>query len=100
VEERYSDTDLPGFQANIDGAMRVVALFQPYLQDKDPSLLSDIGQRHTAVTKLLGRYQATPGYDGTGFVLYSTVLDSQRRQLAASVNALAEEPSEVSSQVS
>ena len=27
------------------------------------------------------KYKASPGYDGTGYVEYSTVLDSQRRQL-------------------
>ncbi len=46
------------------------------------------------------KYKATPGYDDTGYVEYSTVLDNQRRQLAASVNALAEALSKVSSQVS
>ena len=34
-EERYSNTDLPVFQANVDGAMEVVGLLTPYLQHKD-----------------------------------------------------------------
>jgi iron uptake system component EfeO len=99
-EERYSNTDLPVFEANVAGAMKVVALLQPYLQKKDPGLLSLIRQRDAAITKQLGRYRASPGYDGTGFVEYSTVLDSQRRQLAGSVNALAEAMSKMSVQVS
>jgi iron uptake system component EfeO len=99
-EERYSNTDFPDFEANIDGAMKVVTLLQPYLQHAAPSLVPEIQQRYAAVTKLLAKYRATPGYDGTGFVEYSTVLDNQRRQLAASVNALAEAMSKVSSQVS
>ena len=99
-EERYSDTDLPVFQANVEGAMKVVALLQPYLQKKDPGLLSQIRQRDAAITKQLGRYQARPGYDGTGYVEYSTVTGSQRRQLAGPVNALAEAMSKVSVQVS
>jgi len=99
-EERYSNTDLPVFQANVDGAMEIVALLRPYLQQKDPSLLALIQRRDAAVAKLMTKYKATPGYDGTGYVEYSTVLDSQRRQLAASVNALAEALSKVPSQVS
>jgi iron uptake system component EfeO len=98
-EERYSNTDLPVFKANVDGAMEVVSLFTPYLQKKDPSLLTQINQRDAAVVKELSQYQASPGYDDTGYVEYSTVLDSGRRQLSASVNALAEALSKVSVQV-
>ena len=99
-EERYSNTDLPVFEANVAGAMKVVALLQPYLQKKDPGLLSLIRQRDAAITKQLGKYRASPGYDGTGFVEYSTVTGSQRRQLAGAVNALAEAMSTISVQVS
>ena len=99
-EERYSNTDLPVFQANVDGAMEVVGLLQPYLQHKDPGLLSQIRQRDAAVAALLAKYKASPGYDGTGYVEYSTVLDPQRRQLSAAVNALAESLSTLPVQVS
>lgn len=99
-EERYSNTDLPVFKANVDGAMEVVSLFTPYLQQKDPSLLSAINQRDAAVTKVLGTLKATPGYDDTGYVEYSTVLDDHRKQLSTTVNALSEELSKLSLQVS
>jgi iron uptake system component EfeO len=98
-EERYSNTDLPVFKANVDGAMEVVSLLTPYLQQKDASLLTQIKQQDAAVSKQLTQYQASPGYDDTGYVEYSTVLDTQRRQLSASVNALAEALSKVSVQV-
>jgi iron uptake system component EfeO len=98
-EERYSNTDLPVFKANVDGAMEVVTLFTPYLQKKDPSLLGQIKQRDAAVLTALSKYQASPGYDDTGYVEYSTVLDTQRRTLSSSVNALAETLSKVSTQV-
>jgi iron uptake system component EfeO len=98
-EERYSNTDLPVFKANVDGAMEVVTLLTPYLQKKDPSLLAQIRQRDAAVLTALSKYQASPGYDDTGYVEYSTVLDTQRRQLSSSVNALAETLSKVSTQV-
>jgi iron uptake system component EfeO len=99
-EERYSNTDLPVFQANVDGAMEVVGLLQPYLQHKNPGLLSQIRQRDAAVAVLLAKYKTSPGYDGTGYVEYSTVLDPQRRQLSTAVNALAESLSKLSLQVS
>jgi iron uptake system component EfeO len=99
-EERYSDTDLPVFQANVDGAMEVVSLLQPYLAQKDPHLLAQIKQRNRAVAQLMTHYQASPGYDDTGYVEYSTVLDAQRRQLSGAVNALAESLSKLSVQVS
>ena len=98
-EERYSNTDLPVFKANVDGAMEVVSLLTHYLQGKDPSLLTQINQRDAAVMTALSKYQASPGYDGTGYVEYSTVLDTQRRQLSSAVNAFAETLSKVSSQV-
>jgi len=99
-EERYSNTDLPVFQANVDGAMEVVSLLRPYLARKDPALLAQISQRDKAVETALARYKATPGDDDTGYVEYSTVLDPQRRQLSAAVNALAESLSKLSVQVS
>jgi iron uptake system component EfeO len=99
-EERYSNTDLPVFQANVDGAMEVVGLLTPYLEKKDPGLLAMIQQRNAAITAQLVHYQASPGYDDTGYVEYSTVLDSQRRQLSGVVNAFAEALSKVSLQVS
>jgi iron uptake system component EfeO len=98
-EERYSNTDLPVFQANVDGAMEVVALLQPYLQHRAPALVSLIHRRDASVTSQLATYRADPGYDGTGYVEYSTVLDAQRRQLATSVNALAEAMSQISVEV-
>jgi iron uptake system component EfeO len=99
-EERYSNTDLPVFAANVDGAMEVVSLLQPYLQHKAAGLLTQIDNRNAAIGQQLAKYQASPGYDATGYVEYSTVLDQQRRQLSASVNALAESLSQLSVKVS
>ncbi|HEX4062147.1 MAG TPA: iron uptake system protein EfeO [Streptosporangiaceae bacterium] len=99
-EERYSNTDFPVFQANVDGAMEVVSLLQPYLQHKDSGLLTQIRQRDAAIGTLLAKYKASPGYDDTGYVEYSTVLNTQRRQLSTAVNAFAEALSKLSVQVS
>ena len=99
-EERYSNTDFVVFQANVDGAMEVVNLLQPYLKQADPSLLTQINQQHAAVEKAIAPYKATPGYDNTGYVEYSQVLDPQRRALSAKVQAFAEALSKMSGQVS
>ena len=74
-EERYSNTDLPVFQANVDGAMEVVSLLSLTCSTKDPACSAQIQPAGRRVTKLLASYQASPGYDDTGYVEYSTVLD-------------------------
>ena len=99
-EERYSNTDFPVLAANVDGAMEVVSLLQPYLQHQAPGLLTQINHRNAAIGQQLAKYLASPGHDDTGYVEYSTVLDAQRRQLSAAVNALAESLSQLSVQVS
>ena len=81
-EERYSNTDLVVLQANVDGAQEVVNLLRPYLHKKDPSLLKQIDETDAAATKMVSRFKATPGYDGTGYVEYSTVLDGDRAKLS------------------
>jgi iron uptake system component EfeO len=99
-EERYSNTDLPVFEANVVASMKVVSLLQPYLQGKDAGLVPQIQQRHDAVETLLTKFKATPGYDRTGYVEYTTVTKADRRQLSGAVNALAEAMSKMSAQVS
>jgi iron uptake system component EfeO len=99
-EERYSNTDLPVFEANVQASMQVIDLLSPYLQTKAASTVALIKQRHDAVESLLTKYKATPGYENTGYVDYGTVTKTDRKQLSAAVNALAEAMSKVSSEVS
>jgi iron uptake system component EfeO len=99
-EERYSNTDLPVFEANVQASMQVIDLLSPYLQAKNASTVTLIKQRHDAVESLLTKYKATPGYENTGYVDYGTVTKTDRKQLSAAVNALAEAMSKVSSEVS
>ena len=54
-EERYSNTDFVVFQANVDGAMEVVNLLQPYLKQADPSLVTQINQQHAPSRRPLRR---------------------------------------------
>jgi iron uptake system component EfeO len=99
-EERYSNTDLPVFEANVQASMQVIDLLSPDLQTTAASTVSLIKQRHDAVQSLLTKYQVKPGYENTGYVDYSTVTKADRKQLSAAVNALAEAMSKVSSEVS
>jgi len=99
-EERYSNTDLPVFAANVEASMKVVTLLQPYLRGKDAGVVPLIQQRGAAVGNLMAHFKATPGYDQTGYVEYTTVTKSDRRQLSTAVNALAEAMSKMSAQVS
>jgi len=99
-EERYSSTDLPVFAANVEASMKVVTLLHPYLQGQDSGLVPLIQQRDAAVDNLLAHFKATPGYDQTGYVEYTTVNKADRRQLSTAVNALAEAMSKMSAQVS
>jgi iron uptake system component EfeO len=98
-EERYSNTDFVVFQANVDGSMEVVNLLRTYLQKTSPETLSKIEHEYEAVESAIAKYKVTPGYDDTGYVEYSTVLDPQRRQLSALVQAFAESLSKISGQV-
>jgi iron uptake system component EfeO len=99
-EERYSNTDLPVLQANVDGAMEVVSLLTPFLGKKDPGLLGAIDKHDTAVTTVMATLKASLGYDRTGYAEYSAVDDSQKKQLSGAINALAEDLSKLSQQVS
>jgi iron uptake system component EfeO len=47
----------------------------------------------------LAAYHATPGYDQTGYVEYSQVLDTQRTQRSGAVNGLLESLSGMSGKV-
>jgi iron uptake system component EfeO len=99
-EERYSNTDFIVFQANVDAAMEVFNLLKPQLQKSNPATVSTIQKQYNAVESALAQYKSTPGYDNTGYVEYSTVLDPQRRQLSGTVQAFAEALSKMSGQVS
>jgi len=94
-EDRYSHTDLWDFAANIAGARKAFELLQPALAATDPQLAQQLEARFTDVTSGLAKYQQ----GNNGYVDYSTVPQDQRRQLADSVNALAEPLSQVAGKV-
>ncbi|RJQ71635.1 EfeM/EfeO family lipoprotein [Pseudonocardiaceae bacterium YIM PH 21723] len=61
-EDRYSHTDLWDFAANVDGAEQVITALTPYLQEKDPKLLSTLQEKFTALNTLLAKQKRGDGY--------------------------------------
>ena len=98
-EERYSHIDLLDFKGNLEGANEAVQVLLPTLQKKDPQLVATIATRYSATAALLAKYAATPGYENSGYVDYSTVTTAQRRELSTAVDAYAEAVSKVAGQV-
>jgi iron uptake system component EfeO len=99
-EERYSDTDLVVFDANVQAAQAVVALLTPYVRGTHPAVLTQIAVRHRVVAEALSHYRRVPGYDDTGYVSYREVSRFERRALSGSVNAYAEALSALTTAVS
>lgn len=64
-EDRYSKTDLWDFNANVEGAQKVIELLSPALDQADPELLESINAGFNELNTTLGglRY-------GSGWVLY------------------------------
>jgi iron uptake system component EfeO len=90
AEDRYSHTDLWDFAANIEGARTIFGLLKPTVAAKNADLAQQIDARFADMTDKLSKYR-----QGDGYVNYNTVSEDQRRELADSVNALAESLSTV-----
>ncbi|MDO4231835.1 MAG: iron uptake system protein EfeO [Lautropia sp.] len=90
-EDRYSRTDLWDFQANFEGAYKIVELFRPLIQREDPEFLKKTDRNFETVFDTLKKYR-----DGkNGFVSYEKLTDLDRKVLSARVNTLAEDLSKL-----
>lgn len=89
-EERYSRTDLATFDANVDGARVVFDLVEPLLRPVDEVLADGILRAFDSVEALLEPYR-----DGTGFVSYDEVAETDRAKFKTSMAALSELLSQV-----
>ena len=96
-EERYSHIDILDMANNIEGSDQAFADLQPALQQIDPTLTATITSAFTALTKLVDSYRT--GSNPSGFVLYGTLNDADRKALATAVKAVAEPLSQVGSKV-
>ncbi len=62
-EDRYSRTDLVDFQANVDGAQKIVALLDPLVQKRDPALVTRVKGNFAKVDAVLGKYRTAHGFE-------------------------------------
>jgi iron uptake system component EfeO len=86
-EDRYSRTDLWDFQANVDGAQKIVALLNPLIVKQDPKLSARLRENFGKVDTLLAKYRTKDG----GFQSYEKLTDTDRNALKGPVTALAED---------
>ena len=85
-EDRYSRTDLWDFQANVEGAQKIVDLLRPLVDRRDPSLDSRVRDNFAKVDALLAKYRA-----GEGFEPYEKLTETDRNSLKGPVTTLAED---------
>ncbi len=85
-EDRYSRTDLWDFQANIDGAQKIVDLLRPLVDKRDAPLDARVRENFAKVDATLAKYRA-----GEGFASYEKLTDGDRTGLKGPVTTLAED---------
>ena len=90
-EDRYSHTDLWDFQANFEGAYKIVELFKPLIAREDKAFLDKTEKNFETVFNTLKKYRTKDG----GFVTYDKLTEGDRKILAARVNTLAEDLSKL-----
>ena len=86
-EDRYSHTDLWDFQANVDGAKKIVDLLRPLVVKEDKALVGKIDANFATVDKTLAKYKLKAG----GFETYDKLTESDRKSLGAAITTLAED---------
>jgi iron uptake system component EfeO len=86
-EDRYSHTDLWDFQANVDGAAKIVDLLRPLTQRADKNLSDKIDANIKTVGEVLAKYR----HPDRSFETYDKLGDADRLALKGPVTALAED---------
>jgi iron uptake system component EfeO len=89
-EDRYSHTDLYDFQANVDGAKKIVDLLHPLTVEADAALSAEIDKNFAALDKVLAKYKV-----GAGWQSYDKVTEEDRTALKGPVTVLAEDLSKL-----
>jgi iron uptake system component EfeO len=85
-EDRYSRTDLWDFQANVDGAQKIVNLLRPLVQKANPQLLAKVDGNFKKVDTILAKYRTKDGFES-----YDKLTDADRTALKGPITALAED---------
>jgi iron uptake system component EfeO len=89
-EDRYSHTDLYDFQANVDGAKKIVDLVRPLAAKADAKLVQAVDKNFAKVDAILAKYKK-----GDGYVTYDNVTEQDRLTLKGPVTELAEDLSKL-----
>ncbi|MDO4637680.1 MAG: iron uptake system protein EfeO [Lautropia sp.] len=90
-EDRYSHTDLWDFQANFEGAYKIVELVKPLIAREDKAFLTKTEKNFSTVFTILKKYKTKDG----GFVSYDKLSEADRKILSGRVNTLAEDLSKL-----
>ncbi|HVW91257.1 MAG TPA: iron uptake system protein EfeO [Devosia sp.] len=89
-EDRYSGTDLYDFQANVDGAEKIVDLLRPLVSKEDSALADKIDGNFKTVDTVLAKYKTADGYQN-----YDKLTDKDRLALQGPITELAEDLSKL-----
>lgn len=90
-EDRYARTDLYDFQANVDGAKKIVDLLRPLLDQVNKDLVAKLDANFAMVDGILAKYKTADG----GFESYEKLTEADRNALKAPVTTLAEDLSQL-----
>lgn len=90
-ENRYSHTDLYDFQANFEGAYKIVELLRPLVVKQDKAFVEKTDANFKTVFDTLKKYRTADG----GFENYEKLTERDRKLLAGRVNTLAEDLSKL-----
>jgi iron uptake system component EfeO len=96
-EERYSHIDIVDMANNIEGSQQAFADLEAAMKKIDPTLTSTISSAFVSLGTLVDTYRTTR--NPSGYVLYTTLDDLDRRNLAAAVKAVQEPLSRVAAKV-
>ncbi|AKG71893.1 TPA: iron uptake system protein EfeO [Serratia fonticola] len=89
-EDRYSRTDLWDFQANVDGAQKIVNLLRPLLEKANQPLLAKIDANFKTVDNILAKYKTAEGYES-----YEKLTTADRNAMKGPITTLAEDLSQL-----
>ena len=90
-EDRYSHADLWDFQANVDGAAKIVDLLRPLTEKADAALQAKIDANIKTVDTVLAKYRRSDG----SFETYDKLTEADRLALKGPVTELAEDLSKL-----
>ncbi len=90
-ENRYSHTDLWDFQANFEGAYKIVELLRPLIAKENKAFSDKTDANFKTVFDTLTKYRTADG----GFETYAKLTERDRKLLAGRVNTLAEDLSKL-----